>query len=185
VTTPVQLVSARLYDVLCYARGADGLLGDEALACAIPEKRFRRSTVALNDPALSRSAMDRAVRLGGWIPLSGGVGPNDSLYNWREQIWQVDLSIGYAIGVAKEDLAHVVDDESASDSVVEWEIRAAEDQRLIERALCSQPLIGGLLDADGQRIIVVRVVSPPRTDIFGGGTAQRVQPITVHAWIKH
>lgn len=185
MTNVVSLIETRLFDVLCRGRGNASEFGADALARSIPADRFRKSKVPLNDPALSASVLDRSMYFRGWLPRSGGVGPNDSLYDWREQIYEIELCVGYHSGIAKQDIVHTQTDESQEEAVVSWEIRAADDQRIVERALCCNALIHGDLDADGQKILTVQIISLPRTEQLGGGKLQRVQPMTIHAWIKN
>lgn len=183
--TPFELFLGRLKAILCRGRGADGSLGAEAQARAIAAGRLRYSAVPLSDIPVSGNALDRALYIRGWNLDRGGAGPNVGFVDKREQLVNIETCVGYLQSPPLVNLVHLAAGETAAWNVTEPGIRAAEDARRIELALCFPVLLQGNLGEHDARIINITPQGPTRDERLGGGRIVRVQAWSLHTWFEN
>jgi len=136
-------VVTRLDAILRGGRGADGSLGADAQARAIPADRYRKGIdgASLRDVAYPANAFDRAYSLE-WGDLSyveerGNEACSRILVRVR-----LDLLLGHLYGTGHATLIRTIGTEVAATVALQGRQRAIGDVARIRRAVCFGPLHG-------------------------------------------
>jgi hypothetical protein len=136
-------VVTRLDAILRAGRGADGSLGADAQARAIPADRYRKGTdgQSLRDVAYPINAFDRAYAYEwgelGYVEERG----NDACSRILLRVRCV-LLLGHVYGAANAAMLRIVGSEVAATAALNARSRAIGDVVRIRRALCFGPLYG-------------------------------------------
>lgn len=181
MTTPYELVEARIYDVLCAGRGTSGM-GATAAARAIPANRYRYSRVPLRE--LNGQAFSRCINLV-WLSAADGIPPNSPMFDYQEQRLRLEVQVGYLSGEINAGQTHTINAAEDSTSVVQRVRQTAMgDGFVMLRALTWYELTQGALDAAGTSIIELAVDGESRIEETEQGYIYAT-PYTCSVWVSN
>ena len=169
MSEPFATLRNRVLAIVCDARGADGTLGAEATARAIPAGRFRRAVVGapLRDANYPREAIDRAVRVD-WIDDADFAEANNPRNVPQQFDARIAVTNAVVYGPGLSAFASLVGSEVAATTVTEAQERALADARRIRNALHEPDLIRDSSDSEPIVIACTREGASTPEDLGDG-----------------